>query len=167
MRNINFFEHETEVDANEFGLCDDPDESSKTPAYFDTNPSNESKWIAHVCNKASGRIYFIAVDNKIDIRRDNGEMENRCDAILHDSDHIIFVELKNQAGNWINHAITQLATTIDVFKSVHDITMFRQRLAYACNKRRSAFAVSHKENMQRFKNKYGVRLIISCEITVK
>ena len=114
-----------------------------------------------------GRYVFIAVDNKIDIRRDNGEMENRCDAILHDSDHIIFVELKNQAGNWINHAITQLATTIDVFKSVHDITMFRQRLAYACNKRRPAFAVSHKEDMQRFKNKYGVRLIISCEITVK
>ena len=29
------------------------------------------------------------------------------------------------------------------------------------------FAVSHKEYMQKFKNEYGVRLIIGCDIVIK
>lgn len=168
MMKIDFFKDEQIVSDNYFGLCDDEDESSKTPAYVDTNPGNKDRWIADVRNISGKSIGFAAVDNKIEIIRDDGSMENRCDVMLHNDDYIIFVELKVQGKDWIKHAVEeQLQTTIDIFKSCHDIRQFRRRIAYACNKRHPAFAVSHKEYMQRFRKRNDVRLIIGCSILLK
>lgn len=166
--NINFFKEEIQLNENIFGICDDEDETIKTPAYADTNPANLHKWIAKVTNKSGKSVGFIAVDNKIEIKRENGDMENRCDAMLHNKNYIIFVELKDQGKDWIKHAVEeQLLTTINIFKNCHDITQFRYRLAYACNKKHPTFAVSHKEYMQRFKNEHNVRLVIGSDITLK
>ncbi len=164
---IDFFKVEVPVEERVFGICDDEDKAAKTPAYVDANESNKHKWIAVVTNSSGKPVSFIAVDNKIEIRRENGVMENRCDAMLHNEKYIIFVELKKQQDRWIQHALVQLATTINVFKECHDINKYKHKLAYACNKRHPYFAVSHKEEMQQFRYKYGVRLVIGCDIMVK
>lgn len=93
---IDFFKDEEPVECSPFGICDDEDEAIKTPAYVDTYEARKDKWIAVVTNKSGKRIMFIAVDNKIEIKRDDGQMENRCDAMLHNEDYIIFIELKDQ-----------------------------------------------------------------------
>lgn len=165
---IDFFKDEEVVSEKLFGICDDGDDAVKSPAYVDKDPAKIDNWIAKVSNEFAKAVCFIAVDNKIEIRRENGEMENRCDAMLHNEDYIIFIELKVQGRDWIKHAVEeQLLTTINIFKSCHDISQFRHRIAYACNKKHPAFAVSRKEYMQRFKNEHGVRLIIGCDILLK
>lgn len=166
---IDFFADEEQIEAGCFGICDNLDDSVKTPAYVDLDSNNESLWVAKVLNQTGESVGFTAVDNKIEIRRDNGDMENRCDAMLHQSDrYIVFVELKDQEKGWIRHAVEdQLATTIRIFQQCHDMTIFRHKLAYACNRRHPRFASSHKEYMQRFKSTYGVRLVIGQEIVLK
>ena len=168
MDRIDFFKKESEVSAKRFGICDDTDEGAKTPAYIDTNPDNECEWIACVDNRTTKSVCFIAVDNKIEIRRANGEMENRCDAMLHNEDYLVFIELKDLKKNWIQHAVEeQLLPTINVFKANHAISTVRHRLAYACNKKHPQFAYSHKVYMQQFKDTTGVRLIIGRDIILK
>lgn len=165
---IDFFKDEETVTEPYFGLCDDKDEAGKTPAYADTDANNTGKWVAKVTNMSGKPIGFIAIDNKIEIKRENGEMENRCDAMLHNDDYIVFVELKDERMDWIKHAVEdQLLTTINIFKANHDIMRYPHRLAYACNRCHPKFHVSHKEYMQRFKNENKVRLIISCDIKLK
>lgn len=102
-----------------FGICDDEDEAAKTPAYVDVDVNRQDKWTAIVKNKSEKIISFIAVDNKIEIKRDNGQMENRCDAMLHNDDYIVFIELKDQGKDWIRHAVEdQLVTTINILSNV-------------------------------------------------
>lgn len=167
-RVIDFFKDEMPVGDALFGICDDEDEAAKTPAYVDTDAKHKDEWTAIVTNRSGKIISFIAVDNKIEIRRENGQMENRCDAMLHNDEYIIFIELKDQNKDWIKHAVEdQLATTIKVFKQWHDISLFKHKLAYACNRRHRRFAFSNKEDMQRFRNQHGVRLNIGCDIIIK
>lgn len=164
---VNFFRDEVIVHEEHFGICDDEDENLKTPAYTDTDSSNIGNWIARVSNSAHKPIGFIAVDNKIEILRPDGNMDQRCDAMLHNEDYVVFVELKDQRRNWSDHAIEQLTSTINHFKSNHAISNYKHRLAYVCNKSHPAFQVSMKERMQKFKNIHNIRLIICRDINLK
>ena len=122
-----------------FGICDDEDESAKTPAYVSIDPTD--KWVAIVQNRTEKPINFTAVDNCIEIRRANGDMDNRCDAILTNDEHIVFIELKVQrTSGWITHAVDeQLQTTIDHFKENCDIDKYRYKRAFVCNRKISTF----------------------------
>lgn len=71
-RVIDFFKDEMPVGDALFGICDDEDEAAKTPAYVDTDAKHKDEWTAIVTNKSGKIISFIAVDNKIEIRRENG-----------------------------------------------------------------------------------------------
>ncbi len=165
---IDFLKEEEIVTESYFGICDESNDTVKMPAYVNTCDTNSSNWIAKVTNNSGKPIGFIAVDYNIEIRRENGDMENRCDALLHNDEYIIFIELKDKKDDWIKLAVEkQLLTTINIFKSCHDITKFRHRIAYVCNKKHPNFAVSNKEYMQRFKNEHNIRLIIGCNITIK
>lgn len=165
---IDFFEGETEINSEFFGICDDPDTGVKTPAYIDSDIGNENKWIAVVNNHSKAPVYFNPIDNNIEIKREDGEMENRCDALLHNNYWIAFIELKVQKRNWIKHAVEeQLASTINVFKQNHDISRFKHRYAYACNRLKPKFSYSHKIEMQEFYDIHGVRLVIGRDVHVK
>ncbi len=167
MKNVDFFKDEKSIAEKCFGICDDRDERTKTPAYVNTNISEKEKWGTVVNNKTNVAINFIAVDNKIEIKRANGETENRCDAMLHNPKNIIFIELKNQRASWIEHAVQeQLQTTIDIFKQNHDMMQFECRRAYVCNVRYPYFAYSHKQMAQQFYQKNKVRLYIQREIDI-
>ncbi len=70
---IDFFEGETEINSEFFGICDDPDTGVKTPAYIDSDIGNENKWTAVVNNHSKAPVYFNPIDNNIEIKRENGE----------------------------------------------------------------------------------------------
>ena len=79
---IDFFNSQCQRVTSEkiFGLCDDKEDNK--PAYLDEE--NGAKWIAVVENEQLKKIHFIAIDNCIDIWRDEvkKEMDNRCDGML-------------------------------------------------------------------------------------
>lgn len=150
----------------EFGLCDDEDKKEKTPAYVNT--TQPDKWVAVVKNQTDKSINFTAIDNCVEIERSDGTMDFRCDAMLTNEDHIVFVELKEQVADWISHAVDeQLQSTIDHFKTNHDISKYKHKRAFVCNKRHPNFRISYKDKMISFYQKNGIRLNLVREIVFK
>ena len=151
------------ISASVFGLCDP---KNGGPAYVDF--SNPDTWVAGVENRGEISLNFTAVDNCIEIFREDGQMENRCDGILTGGDYLIFIELKDQREEWIQHAVeNQLKTTIEYFKANYDIARYKKRYAYACNKRHPQFQYSHMSMMEEFRHTTGVRLCIVNKIVIK
>lgn len=152
-----------------FGLCDDPPPSN-TPAYIDTEIANqETKWIAVVKNDDEIELTFTAIDHCIDIKRENGEMDHRCDGILTSQKEIIFVELKERDCKnrvWIEKAQTQLKISINYFKVSQNLDIFKSKKAYIANRKKPNFQSGQMERMNRFKNETGVRLIIQNTIEI-
>ena len=139
-----------------FGICDDEDVAEKTPAYVSFE--NKENWGATVINKSRKPLNFTAVDNCIVVHRENDDMESRCDAMLSNADHLVFVELKDERKNWLTHAVEQLQTTIQAFKQCNDVEVYKRKRAFACNKRHPNFAYSNKELKQKFYQTNGFRL---------
>jgi hypothetical protein len=163
---INFFEADcrTVTNAQRFGICDDEDINVKTPAYINTD--NESKWIAVVLNNTSQEILFTAIDNCIDIFRENGEMESRCDVMLTCSDSLILVELKNKNADWLSSGIDQIEATLIRLIENHEAFYysFKKRKAYVANKRHPNFHVVENATMRRFSTEYKIWLDIQGTI---
>ena len=94
-------------------------------------------------------------------------MDNRCDAMLTNEEHIVFIELKDQQSDWIEHAVNdQLQTTIDYFKENHDISRYRYKRAFACNRKHPNFKCSNKERMNNFYRRNKIRLNIEVKIII-
>jgi len=102
---------------------------------------NGAKWIAVVENEELKEIHFIAIDNCIDIWRDEvkKEMEKRCDGMLWYETSIIFVELKDRVSKkdknaWVEDGEKQLKCTIEYFEKTEQSNNFREKRAYIANK---------------------------------
>ncbi|TWV15132.1 hypothetical protein FQ707_02115 [Bacteroidaceae bacterium HV4-6-C5C] len=166
---INFFTPlcQTENIRNkEFGICDDEDINNKTPAYIDK--IDPKKWIAIIKNTTGKSLNFTAIDNCVEIRKENGDMDNRCDGMLTNEENIVFIELKDQQKNWVQHAVDkQLQTTIDHFKANYDITKYKHKRAFACNRKHPRFQCSYKEKMSTFYQKNKIRLNLENVIVFK
>lgn len=163
---INFFEPLGKTSSTNitFGLCDDAPPAT-SPAYIDE--VDESKWIGHVTNLASIAVDFYAIDHCIDIRRPNGEMESRCDGMLHYDNKLAFVELKDRASQgWLAKAREQLAITTNIFKENHDSSTYDKVDAYVCNKQRPLFSTNYKIAIQQFKDNTGLILHVQREILI-
>lgn len=160
--NSNFFDincQEAPITALVFGICDD---QNGQKAYTDL--ANAPKWIATVENPNAHKVVFTAIDNCISITRDDGSDEKRCDGMITYLDNIIFVELKVVAKSWQSDAIEQLEITIQHFIANHDLTQFKHKRAFACNKKHPHFQVIETETKRRFFDKYRVRLNIQANI---
>ena len=169
---INFFEARCQesTDAQVFGLTDG---LSHHPAHIYLH--TPSAWTATIENAQRLNVTFTAIDNCIPIFRPNGEMENRCEGMLHYSilhhaateRHIVFVELKEaKKSNWLQHGIHQLETTVQLFANVHPLSEFSTKRAFLCNSKRPHFNVSHKDAMKAFYLRNQVRLIIEARIVI-
>ena len=161
---INFFDkncQESIVNSELFGICDD---ENGQKAY--TNTDNPETWIGKVKNENKIELIFTAVDNCIDIKREDGNQDNKCDGMINYPENIVFIELKNQKEKWIHHAVKQLETTIKYFTKNFDISIYTHRKAFACNKKRPHFQVVDTEIKQRFYNKYKFRLNIQADIKI-
>lgn len=160
---MNFFDaacQEPAIKHAKFGICDDQD---GTKAY--TNITDDNKWVATVINPAQRVIVFTAIDACI-IKGDEALGRGRCDGMLTSSEHLYFVELKDQMSRWISDAIDQLESTIQFFTQYHDISAFRHKKAFACNKKHRVFQEIDNELNKKFFRKYRVRLDVQAEIIV-
>lgn len=161
---VDFFQAKYQSRTTEklFGICDNQDGQK---AFIDK--ANQDKWIATVKNDKNSEILFNAIDNCIDILRDNGKMDdNRCDGMLTYENNIVFIELKDKMKRWIPDAINQLKTTIEHFISNHDISVYQHKRAFAVNKQRPHFNYGNQERSQRFFGQYRVRLNIQATIKI-
>lgn len=168
MNSVDFFVSKCQtsgITETKFGICDDPDDSVKTPAYVTTD--NSIPWGATVLNHSGKALNFTAVDNCVEIIGDNGAMSSRCDAMLTNDCNLIFIELKDERKKWLPHAIEQLQATIDSFAANNDISRYQVKRAFACNKRHPYFSVSNKELKLRFSQQNHFRLFDQDTITVE
>lgn len=143
-----------------FGLCDD---QNGRKAYSDTNAP--IKWIATVKNESALNLTFTPIDKCI-IQDHEYQGRGRCDGMLTSTEHLYFVELKDEAKSWITGAIEQLESTIEFFKENHDINAFRHKKAFACNKQHRHFQETDNEFNRAFFRKHKVRIDIQAEIIV-
>jgi hypothetical protein len=160
---MNFFDaacQEPPIKNTRFGICDDQD---GTRAYTDV--TDETKWVATVINPIQIDLVFTAIDACV-IKSDEAPGRGRCDGMLTSSEHLYFVELKDQRSGWTPGAIDQLESTIQFFIQHHDISTFRHKKAFACNKRHPAFQEIDNELNKRFFKDYKVRLDVQAEIIV-
>lgn len=159
---VNFFDkdcQEGHILDREFGICDQQDGEK---AFVDRD--NRPAWIATVNNNANIPLTFTAIDNCVEILRDDGGMEKRCDGMLTSDEHIVFLELKSKRTNWVSEAAAQLESTIRNFIKHHNILLFASKRAFACNNKHPQFRVIHHELKQRFYQQYKVRLNVQAVI---
>ncbi len=163
---LNFFKADCQyqpITSAIFGLCDNQDD---TKAFPDTDVANqESQWIAIVKNEKKFSVVFTAIDKCV--LQNNEEVgKGRCDGMLTTCNHLYLVELKNQKEDWQTDAKNQLLSTIDLLIANHDITRYKKKKAFACNKRRKKFAeIDNEENLILYR-KTGFRIDIQAEIVV-
>lgn len=161
--NLDFFKAECQepsLNNNLFGLCDDQDGSK---AY--TNINDPNRWIATVKNEKNKILVFTAIDKCV--INDNEQIgRGRCDCMLTFSNRIYFVELKDEAKGWITGAIEQLESTIQFFIANNDITFYKHKKAFACNKRHKHFQEIDNEFNLRFFRKYKFRIDLQSEIII-
>ncbi len=143
-----------------FGLCDNQDAPN---AYSDS--ADPDTWIATVINDNGIDLTFTPVDKCL-IKDNEYPGRGRCDGILTSNQHLYFVELKDQAKNWISKAIDQLDSTVAFFKENHDINQFRHKKAFACNKQHRHFQEVDNELNLAFFRKHQVRIDVQAEILV-
>ena len=165
---IDFFETDCKEETRnekEFGICDD---QNGTKAY--TNDSDPTKWIAKVKNSDEIGVSFTAIDNCIVVLK-NGtkDRESSCDGMLTFGQSLYLIELKKQGrGGWISDAKEQLENTIRLLSEHHDLTNFRYKKAFACNKKHPNFTViDAAERKSFFERTKGFRIDVQAEIIVK
>ncbi len=159
---INFFEAKCQCKSRSklFGLCDDPPPQNN-PAYI--NESDGSKWIAVVVNEEKYEVTFTAIDNCVELKREDGKMDKRCDGVLTYDTKVIFVELKVRGaiGNtWVLDAEKQLRTTIGYFEKTQNAEDFTKKKAYIANSEHPKFKQSQARRMDQFytETKYVLRI---------
>lgn len=159
---IDFFKDvcQSHIHEREFGLCDDKNDS---PAYIDF--SDKTKWIATVLNSNNRNINITAIDNCV-IKSWEEVGRGRCDCMLTTQNLIYFVELKDEASQWKNDAIEQLESTIQFYIENYDISIFKLKKAFACNKQYKYFQEIDNEFNLWFYRTYGFRIDVQAEIIV-
>lgn len=165
---VDFFKKKCQklIRDSEFGICDD---NNKQPAYTDIN--DKSKWIATVFNDIPKEIVFTAIDNCVDIFRDNRDMDSRCDVMLNYEDTLIFVELKHKRKNWKSEGLAQIEATLK--KMIDDekafYKKFSKRKAIVANSKHRfpCFENYDEEQREYFRRNYNVRLQFEAEIIIK
>ena len=147
-----------------FGLRDNQD---GTAAFADMNKANRKKWIADVENPNGITLTFTAIDKGI-IKDEEYPGQKRCDGMLVSDDHLYFIELKNERGNWIQKGITQLGSTIELFDIAHPKKkeQYKHRKAFICNKKHPHFHTIDNGKKIKFYRTYYFHLFIQAKIVI-
>lgn len=167
--NVNFKvkKCQTHSDKKIFGLCDDPP-PAKNPAYIDE--TNGAKWIAVVENEYRYVATFTAIDNCIEMKREDATMDKRCDGMLTYNFTVIFVELKERGAlgsAWVKDAEKQLRASISYFETTDGAEDYTDKKAYIANSERPKFKESQARRMEQFLTDTGYVLRIVARITLQ
>ncbi|HZY36377.1 MAG TPA: hypothetical protein VFE53_06990 [Mucilaginibacter sp.] len=160
---LNFFEascQEPPLNVSFFGLCDD---QNGAKAY--TNIHERDKWIATVKNEHNLGLVFTAIDKCV-IKDNEYPGRGRCDGMLTTDGLLYLVELNNTPKDWLSDTIEQLESTIQFFMDNHDLSVYKHKKAFACNKMHRHFQEIDNELNLRFFRKYRFRIDVQAEIIV-
>jgi len=160
---LDFFNNKCQegpISETEFGLCDD---RPGKPAY--TNIDKPNTWIATVKNNSNEAVVFTAIDKCV-IQDNQFPGRGRCDGMLTNSKCLYLVELKEQEPPWQAGALEQLVSTIDFLKENHDISQYKNRKIFACNKKREKFVAFENEENQKFLSETTFRKDFQTKIIV-
>jgi hypothetical protein len=166
--NVNFFKKEcqTTTNAKRFGLFDAEDQ---TPALIKFN--DEESWNATVINEGAIELIFTAIDNCIEILRDNGEMDNRCDAMLTSDNTLLLIELKNKRNSWQQEGLFQIESTFKrmMIENPAFYNGFKKRKAIVANAKYQfpSFQAANLEQREYFWRNYKARIQFDAGIFVK
>lgn len=84
------------------------------------------------------------------------------------NDSLFLVELKVQGKDWIQKATSQLENTIKLISKNHDLSNFRYKKAYACNRKHPSFTViDTAERKSFFERTKGFRIDVQAEIVIR
>jgi hypothetical protein len=151
-----------------FGINDGVQQDGEETMAYSTTDERTKPWNAVVGNLKCHEVLFTPLDHNVIIHPVPSETYSLCDGMLfHGQEWLAFVELKVKKGDWIQHGIDQLASTIKLFCENHDYKAFRHREAYAANRKSPHYPCSHKVQMNEFHSKTKFRLLIQNSITVK
>lgn len=155
---IDFFQAKCQSKTNEkvFGIYDTPPAS----LVFD----NSDEWHAWVDNPIAKEITHTAIDDCLNIRRNEGE---RCESMLTYDDVLTFIELKDRdGGRWAGKARDQLKNTITLFKRDADMALYTKLYGHIANKQRPHFKAGGKNFSQQFEDETGFILRVSDVIKI-
>lgn len=153
-----------------FGICDDaPSLKKSEPAYI--NESNDEAWIAVVENEQQFGVTFTAIDNCIETKRADGNMDKRCDGMLTYNSTVIFVELKERGGSsgnaWIKEGDEQLRASICYFKATGREKNYTAKKAFIANNKHPEFKETQMVRMDKFLSETGYILRIENKIKLE
>lgn len=158
---------QTSSTKRKIGLCDDP-HPANNPAYI--NEDNGKIWLATVVNEEPPcQITFTAIDHCVDSYRPDGKMHNRCDGILSFNSTLIFVELKDRTtknNQWVLDAEVQLRASIENFKNIYDLYLYKSKKAYIANKQQRGSKVSQNSRVKTFLKETDFLLVIDNRIVL-
>jgi hypothetical protein len=165
---VKFFEDVCQQTTSEkkFGLYDAED---NTPA--EIKLTEEDTWNATVVNNGSKSILFTAIDNCIDVLRENGDMDSRCDCMLSYDSTLLLVELKNKRDSWQSEGLGQIENIARIMLAeIPDYYYsFKKRKAVVANRKNQfpAFHQSNTEQRQYFSSTYKMRIQFDAKITIE
>jgi len=157
---LNFFKAEcqTRTNAMRFGLFD-PENQMPAKIIFD----NEEDWNATVINDKSIIIYFTAIDNCVEVLRDDGEKDRSCDVMMVYNNILLLVEIKHKRKEWQLDGLSQIESTIKkmIFDNSEFYYSFTKRQARVVNRKYESpyFQEFHAEQREYFWKNYKVRNI--------
>ena len=141
-----------------FGLCDGQAGGKAYSAI-----AHQSKWIATVKNSSGAEVNFTAIDKCVLYDHDYPG-RGRCDGMLTSNKHLYLVELKDKIAGGIPEAKIQLESTIRFLLEFEDLSAYKFRKAFVCNKKHKTFTVIDNETNKKFYDKTTFRLDIQAEV---
>ena len=162
------YQREQPRNSSVYGINDSVQQNGEDGIAYTTTDETTKPWNAVVENKGQHEVSFTPLDHNIVIHPVPSETYSLCDGMLRrGQEWLAFVELKVQQGDWIQHNIDQLESTIKLFCENHDYRAFHHREAYAANRRHPSYHFSHKVQMNEFHSRTKFRLLIQNTIIVK
>lgn len=164
---IDFLKTDCQKITNEkkFGLYDEEDLMPAKIKLVD-----EPSWNATVLNDEAKEILFTAIDNCIEILRENGDMDSRCDVMLSYENNLLFVELKNKRDSWQADGLAQIEATISRLKTENEefYFSFKKRKAIVANTKHQfpCFQDVNLEQREYFMKTYKARIQFEGEIVI-
>lgn len=159
-------ECQTRTNERKFGIYDAED---NTPAKISYGSAHS--WNAKVINETCKNVLFTAIDNCIDIKRPNGDMDNRCDCMLTYDETLVLIELKNKRGSWQTEGLFQIQTTLErmVDSGNGFLDTFKKRRAFVVNRKHQfpSFQESNIEQREYFWKNYRTRIQFEATIIIE
>lgn len=149
-----------------FGLYDAED---TTPAKIKL--TEESTWNATILNDGGKQVVFTAIDNCIDVLKENGEMDSRCDCMLSYDSSLLLIELKNKRESWQAEGLAQIESIAKIMidQVPAHYYSFKKRKAVVANRKHKfpSFHDLNAEQRQYFSSKYKMRIQFESEIIIE